>query len=112
MRILQHSLNQNTYNYWQAVEDQRKASGSIFDPPPARIDGNVFAEDANTLPALGIFEVSAVTALNFPIRRFDVPYTVQQQFPGCTGGNGVPPPECFNCLALRNSSNTPPDFWE
>ncbi|MBC8112283.1 MAG: DUF4249 domain-containing protein, partial [Verrucomicrobia bacterium] len=41
----QFSLSQKAYNFWKLVYEQSRLSGSIFDKPPAFIQGNVSNEN-------------------------------------------------------------------
>lgn len=61
IEISQYSLTKSAFQFWVNFEEQRKRNGSLFDPLPASIEGNVHQEDdANTL-ALGYFGSSAVS---------------------------------------------------
>lgn len=62
IEVKQYSLTRSAYQFWMRFEEQRKRNGSLFDPLPATIEGNVHdAEDPNKL-ALGYFGASAVTS--------------------------------------------------
>lgn len=60
IEVRQYSLTRSAYQFWKRFEEQRKRNGSLFDPLPASIEGNVHdADDPNKL-ALGYFGASAV----------------------------------------------------
>ncbi len=61
IEIRQYSLTRQAYQFWVRFEEQRKRTGSLFDPLPASIEGNVHAEGDTTVLALGYFGSSAVT---------------------------------------------------
>jgi hypothetical protein len=53
-------LNQDIYLFWQQYLQQTNRTGSILDPLPASLIGNIHnATDSNDV-ALGYFETSAV----------------------------------------------------
>jgi len=59
--ISQISLSREAYQFWRSYEDQQTRTGSILDPLPASIKGNVHnAADSNDI-ALGYFSASSVT---------------------------------------------------
>lgn len=61
IEISQYSLTKQAYQFWVKFQEQRTRNGSLFDPLPASIEGNVHKEgDLNTL-ALGYFGSSAVS---------------------------------------------------
>lgn len=59
--VRQYSLTQAAYQYWTLFEQQCTRSGTIFDPQPASIEGNVRAVDDTTKLALGFFGASGVS---------------------------------------------------
>ncbi|WP_317165779.1 DUF4249 domain-containing protein [Spirosoma arboris] len=67
-QVNQFSLTKAAYQYWQLFEQQRTRTGSLFDPQPASIEGNVRAVDDTTKLALGFFGASAVSQ-----RRLTIP---------------------------------------
>ncbi|WP_460976040.1 DUF4249 domain-containing protein [Spirosoma knui] len=59
--VRQYSLSREAYQYWLLYQEQLSRSGTIFDPQPASIEGNVRSvADTNKL-ALGYFGASAVS---------------------------------------------------
>ncbi len=61
VEVRQYALSRAAYQYWILYEQQLSRTGTIFDPQPASIEGNVRAvADTNTL-ALGYFGASAVS---------------------------------------------------
>jgi hypothetical protein len=60
IEISQYSLTKAAYQFWIKFEEQRKRSGSLFDPLPATVEGNLHREDDPTVRALGYFGSSAV----------------------------------------------------
>lgn len=59
IHIHQYSLTENAYKFWNALYDQSANVGSIFDPQPARIKGNLFYTDDTEAPVHGFFGASA-----------------------------------------------------
>lgn len=61
IEVRQYSLTRRAYQYWIHFEEQRSRTGSLFDPQPASIEGNVHQENDSTALALGYFGASAVS---------------------------------------------------
>lgn len=61
VEVRQYSLTKSAYQFWVKFEEQRKRTGSLFDPLPASIEGNVHQADKPDLFALGYFGASAVS---------------------------------------------------
>jgi len=61
VEVRQYSLSRAAYQYWTLYEQQLARSGTIFDPQPASIEGNVRSETDTTKLALGFFGASAVS---------------------------------------------------
>lgn len=59
--VRQYSLSRSAFQYWTRFEEQRSRTGSLFDPQPASIEGNVHLKSDTTTLALGYFGASAVS---------------------------------------------------
>ena len=68
IEVRQYSLTKSAYQFWVKFEEQRKRTGSLFDPLPASIEGNVHREDDANVLALGYFGSSGVST-----RRLTIP---------------------------------------
>ncbi len=82
IEVRQYSLTRGAYQFWTRFEQQRKRSGSLFDPLPASIEGNVHdASDKDRL-ALGYFGASAVATKRMiipgdtlSVRKIEIKYS-------------------------------------
>lgn len=74
VQVRQYSLTRVAYQYWTLFEQQRTRSGSLFDPQPASIEGNVRAVDDTTKLALGFFGASAVSQQRLTIPGDTISY--------------------------------------
>jgi hypothetical protein len=69
-RVEQHTLTPEAYTYWKMISDQQVNTGSIFDPAPARIRGNMISLSDENEVVLGFFQASAITKDSIMIDRF------------------------------------------
>jgi len=59
IHVHQYSITESAYKFWNALSEQSTNVGSIFDPQPARIKGNLFYIDDTEEPVYGYFGASA-----------------------------------------------------
>lgn len=59
--VSQLSLTREAYQFWQRYNEQQTRTGSILDPLPASIKGNVYNESNADEFALGYFSASSLT---------------------------------------------------
>lgn len=74
VEVRQYSISREAYQYWILYEEQLARTGTIFDPQPASIEGNVRAvADTNKL-ALGYFGASAVSRQRIVMHTDSIDY--------------------------------------
>ncbi|SFG62668.1 protein of unknown function [Pontibacter chinhatensis] len=61
IRIRQYSLTAEAYEFWRLLNEQQSNVGSIFDPPPAQIKGNLYSTTDPEERVFGYFTASALT---------------------------------------------------
>ncbi|HEV7348283.1 DUF4249 domain-containing protein [Telluribacter sp.] len=61
VEVQQYSLTREAYQYWRRFNEQRQRVGTIFDPIPSPVYGNVYNQADPTERALGLFEVAGVS---------------------------------------------------
>ncbi|MBC7570622.1 MAG: DUF4249 domain-containing protein [Spirosoma sp.] len=107
VQVRQFSLTRAAYQYYTLFEQQRTRSGTIFDPQPASIEGNVRAVDDTTKIALGFFGASAVSQQRLTIPGDTINYN---QFLNRFGNLFVPPiGDCYSNYS--QSILSPPTGW-
>jgi hypothetical protein len=61
IEVNQYTISQATYQYWRKFKEQNGRTGTIFDPIPSPLYGNVINTKNPNDIALGYFEVSAIS---------------------------------------------------
>ena len=118
MLVRQMILEENAYKFWDDVLKVTTNVGSIFDPPPFQISGNVVNLSNPIDITLGYFWAAGIAEKRLFINRSEVSsgiFTISESCQVDTPPAGPPPPPppfCFDCTKLNNSSNQKPDFWE
>ncbi len=71
--IRQYALTESTFSYWRNLEILNENSGSLFDPPPAAVLGNISNVNNNDEPVLGFFQVSGVSEKRVFVHNEELP---------------------------------------
>jgi hypothetical protein len=73
IEVTQLSLSQQAFRFWRQIQQQQESVGSIFDPPPALIRGNIYKVGDPDEVVLGYFSASSVRRDNVMIVRGNYP---------------------------------------
>ena len=137
--IRQYALTENTYSFWRKIELLSEHTGSLFDPPPASVTGNVSNINIPNEPVLGFFQVSGVAEKRLFFKHEELPslFRAPTEYEFCSTVDVVGPGEtyiqkgwivmlryldlgiehtilinyaaCYDCTA--RGSNRRPDYW-
>jgi hypothetical protein len=58
--VKQYALSKEAYEYQQQIKKNAEALGSLFDPQPVELAGNIFSADDANEPVVGFFSAGAV----------------------------------------------------
>lgn len=81
--VRQYSLDEKGYKYWSQLKATSEALGTLFDPQPYELRGNVFNVDDVDEAVLGYFDASAVAVNSMVVARDlleDLEYPLEQCF--------------------------------
>ena len=139
--VEQLSISRNSYMYLNHIKKTNELGGSLFDPIPANMNGNITSE---SVPVIGNFQVSSLKSKRIYIDRSDLPsdLMISTGMGDCgldMAGYGDKKTvdslqaikilidtveisnnlfirftnwqRCFDCTAT-GSPNTPPSWWE
>ncbi len=100
VEVRQLSLSKEAYDYWLFIQNQMISAGSIFDPPPAAIVGNIKNVNEPETTVFGYFGASAVSKKSFFIPESEAPYLPSDTL-------------IFedDCRRFRMSTPYKPSFW-
>lgn len=73
IQVNQYSLSREAYSYWKNLQDITQNTGTLFDPTPAMVTGNISNTSDPDIPVLGIFQASALTRERIFIDRTEIP---------------------------------------
>ena len=104
-----YNYNKEEFEYWKQLQQLFDQSGNVTDVIPARLRGNVLADDDSEI--LGQFAVVGKTRKIKIIGNTDFP-TSRLPFCGVAGQRPWPlPDECCDCLGLKGATTIKPDYW-
>lgn len=114
--VKQLSITRDAYNYWERIKIVINNQGSLFDIPPAPVNGNIFNVNDNEETVLGYFEVAKTTTSRIYTTNADVPFYLLDpcQFIPSTPDDAYPA-ECRSCAARaqgRSWTIKAPVWWK
>lgn len=107
LTVTQHSISEQSYNYWNSIQNEFQRTGDIFESPPAKIKGNIFNTDGTKNDVIGLFSAIASNQAKIYVDGLDIDERLCQ----C---QCWPPPRtetCYNCLGLSKSSQDQPECF-
>lgn len=121
--VTQYSLTEEAYSYWKKIDDQSRSVGSIFDPPPSQITGNLEQVSGDEKTVLGFFEATSVKRKRIFVERSDFETLEENSVAFSDLGINAPCFEgwsdefrpydyCCDCSYYENSTRVKPSFWE
>jgi len=120
-QLRQFSISKQAHEYFRNIERQRTNVGSIFDPPPAPLLGNVRRIDGEReSAALGYFLVAGASTKRIEMKSTDYERFVEhwiECYPpppvNARGDKPIPdiiPFPCYECEFLPNSTKNRPPY--
>jgi hypothetical protein len=107
IEIKQYSMTRDIYEFWEQYLEQTNRTGSILDPLPASLIGNIHdVADSNDV-ALGYFEVSAVSTKRVII----IPFFLQVYFLESVAAQYAPMGDCHSDFPNSLPDDTDPTGW-
>jgi len=97
--LKQYSISQGAFRFLRLVKQQAEISGSIFDPPPATIRGNMVSLDNPDEVVLGYFIAGGETSRRIYIDKKDLTFTQNRAIIR------------DDCREVSGTSTDPPADW-
>ena len=97
--VKQLGISQDAYRFLRLVQQQTETSGSIFDPPPATIRGNVVSLDNPEEVVLGYFIAAGESIKRIYVEPADLTFHQNRAI--------IPD----DCLTVEGTTTIPPADW-
>ena len=131
LKVNQYTVNEATYQYWDAIKEQISQKEFLFSKQPYQIRGNIYSPDNPQELVRGYFTVASVKQDRIYVERpslefiyprcvldfelgglYYLPSSAWPVFLGKLGNSyGRANPECFDCR-MEGGSLEKPDFWK
>ncbi|MBI3221044.1 MAG: DUF4249 domain-containing protein [Bacteroidetes bacterium] len=79
--VRQRALSIDAYTFWENLKKTSEGLGSLFDPQPGKVVGNIYNVTNPSNPVLGYFDISEVTEKRLFISYSDLPDALQLSKP-------------------------------
>lgn len=108
--LFQYSIGAEEYKYWEGVRDIVNIDGSLFDPPPGTVRGNLYDPADPDELILGYFSVAGVAYSREFMNANSLGFFVE---PKCSSLSFRPQyAECRACETILFSSVEKPAYWK
>ncbi len=67
--VRQYALDEGGYNYWSELKKTSEALGTLFDPQPYELRGNIYNETDPAEPVFGYFDASTIAVNSLVLIR-------------------------------------------
>ena len=108
VEIDQYSLTLESYQFWEQYLAQTDRTGSILDPLPSPVIGNIYNARDSTDPALGIFSASDV----YQEKVILVPFFLQQYELESVAGQNILQGDCQMTYPNALPDGMAPPAWD
>ncbi len=110
--VYQSALTYSAYEYWRKANLLANRVGSIFDTPPAPLEGNLYNPNDPADKPLGYFQATNTAFSRFFLVRSDLPLLLQPEMMcDFKGWEFNYPGICLDCLSVSNSSYVAPEWF-
>lgn len=85
--VRQFAIDQNEFNFWTELRKNTESIGTIFDPQPTQVTGNVRSVNPSGPKALGYFSVGRSVEKRIYVTRPELPFPAdgyERPFPSCS----------------------------
>lgn len=107
--ITQYRISEQEFTYWSQVDKLINIDGTLFDPPPANIIGNLQNTTNPDVQIQGYFSVVSESFDRQFVETGRLGHFVQTKCTGFTFREN--PPDCADCTIISNSSLDKPSYW-
>lgn len=107
LTVYQQSLSAGAFRYWDQLRQNGALGGSLFDPAPGAVQGNVRNINDPEEPVLGYFYASQTDTL----RRLIQPSEVKSPLSYCAILRYPNTGRCQDCTTIPGSTLRKPDYW-
>ena len=84
IQVRQYALSGDAFNFWQNLKKTTEDLGSIFDPEPSHLNGNIHSVNNPTEPVIGYISVGSTSCQRIFIDNRQLPaWVATKAYPDC-----------------------------
>lgn len=108
--VEQQSMTSGAYEYHRQVQEQRRSQGTLFDPTPAPIRGNIYSIENKTEVVVGYFLASSSSISR---RTIESVIANSEEFINCDDflNQRRIPGFCFDCAEIARATRNKPEWY-
>jgi hypothetical protein len=110
MLVKQNALTQEAFEYWQKLKKNTESLGTLFDPQPSQLTGNIHCVNTPDEPVIGYFGAYSVATKRVFISRNELPDWRYPYSYDCELDTVLIPDLAKASDILINELRTPPGF--
>ena len=110
LNVKQYSMSEEAYQFWELIRKQLKQIGTIFDPTPGRIIGNVHNMNDPDEPVLGYFGAYGLTEKRVFVEAAEIGKLIQVLEVCTTDPPGAA--YCDDCTEYPGAYLQKPSWWK
>lgn len=108
----QYSITKESFEYWSDLKSLANQSGTVFDLPPAALQGNVVNQDDPEELVLGYFDVAAIDTIRAKVIGAEFRENINGVMTCPQFSRFRWPSECCQCLVLEGSTTERPAWLD
>lgn len=106
----QYSITKESFTYWSNLKSLANQTGTVFDLPPAALQGNIRNVTNENELVLGYFDIAAVDTVRARVLSSDFKTNINGIVPCSPFNRRNWPTECCECLILEGATAQRPDW--
>ncbi|MEZ5045122.1 MAG: DUF4249 family protein [Saprospiraceae bacterium] len=111
LTVIQQSVTEKTFRYWDQISKIIELNGNFFDAQPGKVKGNIHNVQDPEEEVFGYFYATQQDTIRLFVKNIE---DIKSRYcPLVVPLDKVPTtdPVCFDCLLIPNSSLEKPAFW-
>ncbi|MFC6999241.1 DUF4249 domain-containing protein [Rufibacter roseus] len=82
--VKQYAQTKESYQYWESLKKNTESIGTLFDPLPTQLTGNIRNTTDPSEPVIGYIHVSSVSEKRIFLKQTELPYVYRAPSVSCT----------------------------
>ncbi len=112
LNAILYSMNEEAHNFHFQINQQRSSTGSVFDPQPFQIFGNIRNVNDPDQTVLGYFGAYGKEESRVFVYSSNIDAPAPFDICSRVGGPGFPPSYCFDCANFPGAYIIQPSYWQ